>query len=43
MAKVKVKVKRSNHASNDANISVTGKTHDTESNDANIKVKVTKK
>lgn len=41
MGKVVVKVKRSNHASNDANISVTGNTHDTESNDANIKIKVT--
>ena len=43
MAKVKVKVRRSNHANNGANISFDGKTSSTENNGANIRITANKK
>ena len=39
----KIRIRSSNKASNDANISIKGKPKDTESNDANITIHVTKK
>ena len=43
MAKVKVKVRRSNHANNGANISIEGKPKDIENNGANIRITANKK